>query len=88
MNFIPVENLPKKMSGRVALNDYKPMASYLREFMKMNVKYAKVDYTPLEYANAESAYCGFRSAIKRCGLPITVATRGEDIYLIRTDKED
>ena len=89
MNFIPVEQIPKKegpKSGEFV--DYKPMGDCLKEFMRMNAKYVKVEFSYLDYANIYSAYNSFRDSAKRYGLPITAVIRGDDIYLMRTDKEE
>ena len=88
MNFIPVEKIPNKKTGRVAPSEYKPMASYLKEFMKMNTRYVRVSFASLDYANIKSAATGFRAAVRRSRLPIKVSVRDEDIYLMRTDMED
>ena len=89
MNFIPVEQIPKKRSPRSGdLVDYKPMGEYLKEFMLMNVKYVKVAFSYLDYSNAESAYVSIRDAAKRHGLPIAAVLRDDDVYLMRTDMED
>ena len=89
MNFIPVEQIPKKKAPRSGeFVDYKPMGDCLKEFMRMNAKYVKVVFSHLDYATVMSAYTAFRDAAKRYGAPITPVLRGDDIYLMRTDMEE
>lgn len=88
MNFVPVNELPKKKTGKVCTVDHKPVYQYLKEFMKMDIKYAKVAITPMDYSNPDSAESCLRMTINSAGLPIKVARRGDDVYLVRTDKEE
>jgi hypothetical protein len=89
MNFIPVDCVPKKNTPKAGdFSEFKPMRSYLREFMNMNVKTVKVIFKPFEYANPKSACTGFGQTVRRAGLPVKVSLRGDDIYLTRTDLED
>lgn len=89
MTFVPVEKLPAK--GRRNVNgqcEWKPLKSYLDEFMKMNVKYAKVEFENGEYSNWRAAYESLRHSIERAVLPIDVKMRVYGVYLIRRDLED
>ena len=88
MIFIPVEEIPKKRTPKAGeFVEYKSVHDYLKEFMKMDVKYAKVSINRFDYASDTSACTVFHVSIKRHGFPIKVVRRGEDIYLVRTDKE-
>lgn len=87
MNFIPVDEIPKKNSGRVNAMEHKSVYNYLMEFMKMNIKYARISFTPADYSDIYSAADSIRTAISRCGASAKVVIRGDDVYLMRTDME-
>ena len=80
MNFTPVDYLPERR-----YTTYKKVGAYLQEFMKMNVKTARVDYTPEEYTSAQCVSTPFRYAINADGYPIKVQIINGDVYLTRTD---
>ena len=80
MNFVPVDFLPERR-----YTTYKKVGTYLQEFMKMNVKTVRVDYSSDEYTSAQCATTPFRYAINADGYPIKVQIINGDVYLIRTD---
>lgn len=80
MRFTEVKEVPVRSNGRNAL-----LVKELEEFVNMGVKNVKVTYAPGEYKNANTCQATLHKAIKREHLPIKVKTRGEDIYLVRTD---
>ena len=88
MRFTPVETLPKKKAGMAPAVPPKSVKSYFEEFMKMDVKYVRVDFAKYEYANRKSAYVSMKESVKYSGLPIEVRMRGGDIFFVRTDKEE
>lgn len=64
---------------------YKKLKNDLEEFMRMNVKSARVVYTKAEYVCATSAKASLRIAARRYSLPIKALMRNGNVYLIRTD---
>ena len=83
MTIVPVENLPEKRP-----RDYKRIAHIFQEFMKMNVKYARVDFNELEYASVQSAYTNLRRAATDQNRPLYVTIINGEIYFVRMDMED
>lgn len=79
MRFTEVKEVPK-VRGRNVL-----LVKELEEFVNMGVKIVKATYAPGEYKNLNSCQATLHKAIKREHLPIRVMSRGEDIYLVRTD---
>ena len=55
------------------------------EFMRMNIKVAKVDFKEREYKNTTIAYHTLHRACKRHAVPITVRMRNGEVYMVRTD---
>ena len=84
MTFVPVEKLPEKQKN-VAFHNGK---AYLEEFMRMGVKYARVDLLPGEYCTVDTGYHALMNIVKWHAFPITVKTINGEIYLIRKDLED
>lgn len=88
MNFIPVDYIPMRASVKPNIkSEYKPLRSYLNEFMNMRVKRARVVMTSNEYTDLNSAKASIYVAIKRHALPIKIHIRGEYLYFVRTDLE-
>lgn len=87
MNLTIVDGLPKKRADMAPASSHKPIASYFKEFLKLGVKYARVDFTALDYLNRKSAYVSLNEGVRRGGYPIKVTLRGGDIYFVRTDME-
>lgn len=89
MTLVPVEKLPGKHTRKdVAHCDNKSVRTYLREFMKMNVKYARVNFTGTDYSDISIAHRAIRNSAYRSALPIQVMRRSGQLYLIRKDLED
>lgn len=78
MKFTVMEELPRK-------REYNPLGKYLEEFMRMNVKVARVDFDAHEYASAKVCQTTLYTSIKRRALPIKTSVRNNEVYLIRTD---
>jgi hypothetical protein len=55
------------------------------EFINMQVKVAKVDYTEFDYKSLNSAYNTLYKAAKRSCVPVQVMRREGSIYFVRTD---
>lgn len=55
------------------------------EFINMQVKAAKVDFTKYDYKDVDSAYNNLHKGAKRQCVPIRVIKRRDLIYFVRTD---
>lgn len=93
MKLISVKKLPEKVYRRHK-SPRKSVKGYLVEFMKMNVKYAKIAYGDDDYIHNRACVSSFRHAITsryvvnaRAEFPIIVKEINNDVYLIRTDLE-
>ena len=84
MTITPVKNLPTK--GNVP--SYKNNAAFCQEFLNMNTKYAKVDFTYAEYRSVHSAYGSFRRFVAQQGYPFYVTIINGELYFVRADMED
>lgn len=94
MKLVSINKLPDKVYRR-HMSQRKSVKQYLVEFMKMNVKYAKVVYSDSDYVHNRACVASFRHAITsryavnaRPEYPIIVREINNDVYLIRTDMED
>ena len=86
MTITPIEKLPPKGHREAETQcDQKPTRNYLKEFMKMNVKYARVDLAYGDYLSHDSALQALRSSVKSSALPIHVLERQGELYLARRD---
>lgn len=83
MRFTPVDEVPKPGPKYFSKNNGK----YLYEFLKLNIKRAKMEYSDLDYAYPYSAYAATRSTAKYYNLPVSVHFVNNEIYLVRTDME-
>jgi hypothetical protein len=79
MKFQKVDSLPVK-----ARRKYKKLEDELEKFMKMDVKYAKVDYGD-EYSSPESARVCISKAIELYQLPLKVCVINGVVYLESAD---
>lgn len=79
MNFTKVDRLPDTIR-----RPYKNLEDELEKFMRMNCKYARVEFAG-EYAGANSARAAIHKAIKAFDLPIEAKLINEELYLISTD---
>lgn len=78
MKFTEVKELPgKKYVPKFAMRDA------LNEFMKMNIKAAKLENHG--YKNSRNAYTAFYKAAKKWAFPVDVCMRNGEVYLIRRD---
>lgn len=80
---VPVKELPAKEYNRRHDN-----AVLCEEFMRMNVKYAKVDLCIDEYRAINYAYSSLRQSVLDKNYPFYVVIRNGDIYFVRTDMEE
>ncbi|MBR5862177.1 MAG: hypothetical protein IKZ08_02505 [Bacteroidales bacterium] len=64
---------------------YHKLQAFLKDFMQMNVKFAKIELSVDEYASPTVARGCIAIAAARGKYPVKVRLRGKDIYLIRTD---
>lgn len=82
MTFTQVKKFPaKKANGNAEV-----VCGYLNEFMKLDIKAAKIAFEEDEYSTVHSAYNCLHRAARKWGFPIRVSIRKDDIYFIRTDK--
>lgn len=77
MNFEKVKGIPKRTNHK--------LTNYLNEFMRMNVKTAKVHFSDGEYKSVRIGAGCLGVAIKRNGYPIEVHVQEGDVYLMRRD---
>lgn len=87
MTFTPVDKLPEK-GPNMPKAPHKKNAEHLKEFLKMNVKYAKMDFGPLEYISTESARASTTNLIGWYGLPIKATVINSELYLINLELEE
>lgn len=83
MTFHKVPYIPET-EYRKTRND---ISSALEEFMKMNIKFAQVEYSKLEFECSCTANSSIRWAIRNMNLPIKLYIRNSTVYLERTDIE-
>jgi hypothetical protein len=77
IKLVEVKEIPKRRCGKHHL------ANFLDEFMKSDMKLAKIEYRDRDYVNVKSCYtCCYRAA-KHSGFPIKVLLRGENVYLVK-----
>lgn len=62
----------------------KRLQALIEKFYKSEIKVGRVEWTSKDYKNAKVAYSVLWSAAKRSKLPVSVAKRGEEVYLYRT----
>lgn len=80
---VPIKKLPAKEYNRRHDN-----TALCEEFMRMNVKYAKVDLCIDEYRTINYAYTSLRQSVIDKNYPFYVIIRNGDIYFIRIDMEE
>ena len=72
-------NIRKKNAGMTKLE------GEIREFMKMNIRVAKVTFTKVEYKDHKSCYEALRRAIKKNAFPVDVVTRKGEVFIINKE---
>lgn len=77
IKLVEVKEIPKSRRGKQHL------ANFLDEFMKSDMKLAKIEYHDRDYVDAKSCYKCCSRAAKHSGLPIKVLRRGENVYLVK-----
>lgn len=82
MTFTPVKKFPmaKGRKGKEIV------CGYFTEFIKLDIKAAKISFNEGEYCNTHSAYNSLHRAASKWEFPVRVSMRKDDIYFIRTDK--
>lgn len=80
MKFVPVNAIPG-----VRIRPRHRMQGLLVEFIHMEVKSVKVEWTTMEYKDNVACYKSFHTAIKRYGMPVRVVMYNKEVYLERTD---
>lgn len=84
MKLVPVDHVPND-----SRSTHKPkqnnIYAILDAFMQMNVKYARVEYNPIEYNYPTSCNSALHWSIKHGGYPVKVVMRDMTNYLVRTD---
>lgn len=84
MNLIPVKSLPNKVN----MPHNTELGKIFEEFVNMNVKYAQISYSRLEYVSDISFHGSINGFLNRNpDLPIKVRSINGLAYLIRTDME-
>lgn len=81
MRFTVVDDIELK-KGRCQSKELKYV---FKEFINMNVKVARVDFTEFDYKNVHSAYNNLQKGAARHCVPIRVTKIGDSIYFVRTD---
>lgn len=89
MKFIEVKELPKRIFCKPKYPyermGKKNLKDYLKEFINMDVKYAKVEFNENDYKTHISAHAAlFNAALRHC-LPVEVRIINKEVYLIRKD---
>lgn len=79
MKFTRVNEMPKGRTSPRSLD------KYFEEFMRMDVKVVKVDFTDHKYASLNNAARTLKVSATRRGYPIDVHNRDGQIYFVRTD---
>lgn len=83
MRFIPVDELPVQKKKRYKKNN----GDHLREFLNMNVRYAKMEITDMDYMNIDVAYAAAHTMIRFYGFPIKAKLINHELYLINLELE-
>lgn len=66
-------------------HEYHKLQRFFKDFVSSGMKFAKIELSEDEYASPRIAYRCIHAAAKRGAYPVKVQTRGNDIYLQRTD---
>lgn len=84
MTITPVEYLPSRDH-----TEYKKLSEFIELFLKMGIKYGRVDFSGYEYANNTSCRGAIHCYLLRNpDIPVKTSVIGGEVYLIRTDMED
>jgi hypothetical protein len=77
MTIIEVKEIPKRRTAKHNLVDF------LEEFMKSDIRSAKIEYDSYDYSSYKSCYANMHRAAKQHGFPIKVLLRSENVYLVK-----
>lgn len=80
MKFTEVKELPER-----TITTYKRPQYVFEEFLRLNIKIAKVEFNKNEYSSTQSAFANCKMYAKRDGYPIDVRMRNGELYFIRRD---
>lgn len=65
--------------------EQKKLKYVFMEFINMNVKVAKVNFSEFDYKNMNSAYNNLHKGAIRHRVPVRVTRMGDSIYFVRKD---
>lgn len=91
MKITAVDKLPEETLRTVANQNSTlrhRMREMLDEFLASGAKYAKVDYTPADFKNVQSAYNALYQAYRIPNLPLRVRRINGELYLTRVEVTD
>lgn len=81
MRFVEVAKIPQKIRA----TNHK-LEHELLEFMRMDIKTARVEFDEYEYSSIDSLRVCLKVVCSRIGLPIAVKMNNGEVYLVRSDK--
>lgn len=81
MRFIEVTNIPKQVRSCKH-----KLEREILDFIGMDVKTAKVEYSQYEYSCVESLRACLKTACVRVGVPVDVKMVNGEVYLVRRDR--
>lgn len=87
MKLVEVEDIRqvKRDWSRYKAVNRTPVKKYLQEFMDMNVKTVRLDFSEDEYLSPTSCHNSFRSSAHYNKFPIDVKMINGEVYLVRWD---
>ena len=84
MTITPVKHVPSREH-----TEHKKLSEFIEMFLKMDVKYGRVNFTEYEYGNNTSCRGAIHKYLFRNPeIPVKTSCIGGEVYLIRTDMED
>lgn len=86
MRFVEIKEDPRKIRrDRTRYVTRNNLKSFLDEFMRSNIKYARIEVSPNEYKDSTSAYGSLNHCVDSFMYPIQVIMCRGITYLVRTD---
>ena len=85
MKLTKVNALPKRSKSYSGYSDPKhDLLGFLEDFMaQTDIRIARVDFGPREYAEPNYCACSIRLAAKRYRFSVKVTVRNQEVYLIK-----
>jgi len=83
MNFVAIEKLPEPT--KPLRTDKHNFEMVFDEYMNLNAKYVRVDWSKEDYTSYNSACAALRRAIWKFDIPAEVVLIDYSVYLVRTD---